>query len=80
MEHLFCHHEIPADDPVRASNFYKSVFDWKIQDCDMDTGPYYMFNTGEKGVGGGIFKKTDEYKDPCSYIHVDSIPVFCEKI
>ena len=46
------HFEIPADNPERAVNFYKKVFNWKI---DKWEGPvdYWLVTAGE-GVDGGL--------------------------
>ena len=45
------HFEIPADKPERAVEFYRKVFDWKIEKYDMPE-PYYLATTGEKGEMG----------------------------
>ena len=53
------HFEIHAEDPARASNFYKEVFGWKIDKWD---GPedYWLITTGpdnEPGINGAILKR-----------------------
>ena len=53
------HFEIPADNPERASAFYKKAFGWKIEKWP---GPmdYWMVNTGPDsapGINGGLMKK-----------------------
>ena len=81
MPNHICHHEIPADDPVRAMNFYKSIFDWKFQDIDMgESGHYYIFCTGAETGGGGICKKCPEGGSVVNYVTVDDIPAMCDKV
>ncbi|MEN6330157.1 MAG: VOC family protein [Methanobacteriaceae archaeon] len=53
------HFEIPADDPIRAVQFYEEVFGWEITKWE---GPfdYWLINTGpedEPGIGGAIMTK-----------------------
>jgi predicted enzyme related to lactoylglutathione lyase len=45
------HFELAADDPERATEFYKNVFGWQIQKWD---GPqdYWLATTGAKGTPG----------------------------
>lgn len=49
------HFEITAEEPERAAEFYRKVFNWEIKKWD---GPinYWMVTTGEKGAGidGGL--------------------------
>lgn len=81
MEHLICHHEIPADDPKRAAAFYAKVFNWKIEESSIgEACSYFIFSTGDRGMGGGIFKKCPEYNQPCNYIAVEDIPTACSLI
>ena len=30
MDHTICHFEIPAEEPKRAAEFYRGLFDWDI--------------------------------------------------
>jgi predicted enzyme related to lactoylglutathione lyase len=50
------HFEVMAENPERASNFYREVFGWKIEKW---AGPadYWLVTTGEKdqpGIDGGV--------------------------
>jgi len=51
MPHPIVHIEIPANDTGAAANFYKDVFDWKVE-VD-DTYHYAQFSV-EGGPGGGF--------------------------
>ena len=31
MDHTICHFEIPAEEPKRAAEFYRGLFDWDIR-------------------------------------------------
>lgn len=52
------HFEIPCVEPERAAEFYRKVFDWKIEKW---AGPmeYWMVTTGANGPGidGGLMKR-----------------------
>ena len=53
------HFELAADDPERATEFYKNVFGWQIQKWD---GPqdYWLATTGAKdapGIDGAIMRR-----------------------
>ena len=52
MGNPFAHIELNTDNVGAAKKFYKSVFDWKLE----DEGNYTMIAVG-KGTGGGIMKK-----------------------
>jgi hypothetical protein len=50
------HFEITADDPQRAVEFYRQVFDWDIKKWD-GPQPYWLVRTGDSsspGIDGGI--------------------------
>ena len=44
--------ELLTGDPKRASEFYGSLFGWKVEVMDMGTGPYHVVKAGDAGVGG----------------------------
>ena len=53
------HFEVHADDPERASDFYRSVFGWEISKWD---GPidYWLVTSGpddEDGINGAILRR-----------------------
>ena len=54
------HFELTADDPERATAFYRDVFGWEIQKW---AGPedYWLLKTGEgePGIDGGLLRRTD---------------------
>jgi uncharacterized protein len=55
------HFELMADDPDRAVEFYKKVFEWEITKWN---GPedYWLIKTGEPespGIDGGLMKRSD---------------------
>jgi len=75
------HFEIGADNPERASEFYKSVFGWQIQKWG---GPqaYWLVSTGAKtepGIDGAIMER--EGKQPLvNTVDVPSVDDFLSKI
>ena len=50
----FCHVELNTTDLPKAKDFYKQLFDWKLE--DMPDGSYTMIRVGE-GTGGGMMKQ-----------------------
>src|SRR5258706_16118955 len=75
------HFEIPANDPERASAFYKKVFGWKIEKWP---GPmeYWRVTTGADGtpgINGGLMKNTDA-KTTTNTIGVDSVDASVEAV
>jgi predicted enzyme related to lactoylglutathione lyase len=51
----FCHVELNTTDLPKAKDFYKQLFDWKLEDMDSPGGGYTMIRVGE-GTGGGMMK------------------------
>jgi len=75
------HFDIPADDPQRAQEFYKQVFDWKFEKWD---GPmeYWMATTGneEPGINGGLSKRMPGQMGMTNTIDVPSVDEYSKKI
>ena len=56
MANPFVHVELATTDLDKAKSFYRSLFDWQLQDVDMGGGmSYTMVGVGE-GTGGGMMK------------------------
>jgi predicted enzyme related to lactoylglutathione lyase len=73
MANPFVHVELHTQDPQRAKNFYKELFDWKLEDMpDME---YTVIDVGETGRGGGIMKSPmpDAAPQWVPYILVDDV-------
>jgi predicted enzyme related to lactoylglutathione lyase len=83
MPNPVVHWELMTKNPAKVSEFYKKVFDWKIQHMpDMD---YWMVDTGAQGAGnasgnaginGGILDPKREGPWPgntCLYVAVDNL-------
>jgi hypothetical protein len=78
MANPFVHVELQTHAPGRAKEFYKKLFNWKLEDVpDMD---YTLINVGE-GTGGGIMKSPmpDAMPQWVPYVLVDDIAAFTEK-
>ena len=74
--------DISADEPDRAVNFYRNVFDWQINKWD---GPseFWEIKTGESdepGIDGGLSKREriGEWITPS--INIKSIDQYISKI
>jgi uncharacterized protein len=76
------HFEIPADDESRAREFYRSVFDWELQ--EMPEQQYTLLMTTpvdqqtqiptEPGaINGGLMKRSADTPAPVITVEVDAI-------
>ncbi len=82
------HFEIPADDPDRAKEFYRSVFAWDTNAVPgMDYNMITTTATDEKGmplaepgINGGMFRREGELAAPTVVVSVDDIDATLEKI
>ena len=54
MDHTVCHFEIPAEEPKRAAEFYRGLFNWDIRGWDSPdntaeiSGPVLPSHTGSR--------------------------------
>jgi predicted enzyme related to lactoylglutathione lyase len=69
------HFEIPADNPDRAVEFYRTVFGWEIQKW---AGPqeYWLASTGpdsQPGINGGLMRRQQPGAGTCNTIGVISL-------
>ena len=75
------HFELWSEDPEKVSEFYREVFDWKIN--PIPELNYTMVETGgEGGINGGIMKPQ---KGPWParltfYIDVDELEPYAQKV
>lgn len=80
MSHTICHLEIPTTDVKKSGEFYKKLFNWKI---DYSMGENYaIFSTGEEQLGGGL-DSSEEARSLGKiiiYIQVDDINAMLEKV
>ena len=81
MPNAIVHFEIPADDIVRAQQFYKKALGWKISDpWKMN---YFLVETkkkGEEGINGGLMQRKEPRQPFMNYIAVRSIEVALKKV
>ena len=86
MANPFVHIELNTNNLGAAKEFYTKLFDWKLEEHQMPSGPYTTINVGE-GTGGGMWENT-----ACNgtlpngipshwlaYIHVEDIVASTEK-
>ncbi len=57
MANPFVHVELNTGDLDAAKDFYRKVFDWKLQDMPAGDGTSYTMIGVGKGVGGGMQNK-----------------------
>jgi predicted enzyme related to lactoylglutathione lyase len=74
MGNPFCHVELHSEDLAKSKKFYKSLFDWKLDDMKTPGGTYTLIGVG-KGVGGGMMAKMAPEAPPhwLSYVEVASV-------
>jgi predicted enzyme related to lactoylglutathione lyase len=90
MQNRVVHFEIQVDNPERAIEFYKSVFDWKFE--KWGENPYWMVMTADKdskdpGINGGLLPRPCPAPAPqqgtnafvCT-VQVDNYDAIAEKI
>jgi hypothetical protein len=78
MANPFVHVELLTNDVAKAKDFYKNLFDWKLEDAPgMD---YTMINVGE-GTGGGMMKNPmpDVPSHWLAYVLVDDVAAATQK-
>lgn len=85
LDHTVVHFEMPADNPEKLSEFYKSLFGWKIEKMSMGAaGDYWMIETKAEqespGSNGGIMKRMDSNHRPVNYVLVESVDEFSKKL
>lgn len=78
----FVHFDLPTNDIERAKEFYKKLFGWQFKNIpEMN---YYLIETvddkGNKGLGGGMGKRTNSEERIVNYIGVKSIDNHTKKI
>ncbi len=86
------HFEIPVDDAARAKEFYRSAFEWQLDDMDMGDGNVYTTITTtpideqsrlplEPGaINGGLFQRTSDTPTPVITVGVDGIDDALKKV
>ncbi len=75
------HFEINADDPKRATEFYKKVFGWKVEKWKGPTD-YWLVTTGDEkqpGIDGAIMERMKK-ATTINTIDVPSVDEFIKKI
>lgn len=82
MAHNIVHFEIPADDIERARKFYQGLFGWQIAPAGDQPGgdEYYLIQTEEGALGGGMMKRMAPDQRPVFYVDVESVDDHIEKI
>jgi predicted enzyme related to lactoylglutathione lyase len=89
MDHTVVHFEIPADDPERATKFYRELFGWNIQRMAVDGGfEYWTVSTvptdgrgqpTRPGVNGGLMRRQHAHHPPVNYVAVESVDEYARK-
>ncbi|MFC1477179.1 VOC family protein [candidate division KSB1 bacterium] len=74
MGNPFCHFELNSNDPEKAKEFYKTLFDWNYEDYPMGNESYTIIKTG-KEPAGAIFKNPVPHVPShwLTYVSVDDI-------
>ena len=81
MANPFVHVELNTTDLDKAKSFYRSLFDWQLNDVDMGGGmSYTLINVGE-GTGGGMMKQMvpGAPSSWLAYVQVDDIRAATDK-
>jgi uncharacterized protein len=81
MANPFVHVELATTDVAKAKSFYRSLFDWKLNDMEMGGGmTYTMIEVGE-GTGGGMMQHPMPGQPSAwlAYVSVDDITAATDK-
>jgi len=88
LDHTIVHFEIPAEDVEKLRKFYSRLFGWKIEKMQ-GFEEYWNIETvpvdGDgmplrPGVNGGMMKKQNPEHKPVTYIAVESVDEYSNKI
>jgi uncharacterized protein len=86
------HFEIPVEDAARAKEFYRSIFDWQLDDMDMGGGNVYTtvtttpideqsrIPTEPGAINGGLMQRSPDTPAPVITIDVAAIDDALKKI
>ena len=76
------HFEFSADEPERASEFYRKVFGWEIAKWEgpVDYWPVKTGEEGEPGINGGIKDRPEPGITTVVTIEVESVDDVLEKV
>jgi predicted enzyme related to lactoylglutathione lyase len=77
--------ELVTPEPARATEFYGTLFGWKVESMDMGSGPYHVVKTGDTSVGGIMAPPPNMAIPPnwCPYVTVDNVDAtvkLCESL
>ena len=71
--------EVTGKDGAALQTFYRSLFDWEIQDAGDGSG-YGLVQAAEKGIGGGIGASQDGGPGQVTfYVEVDDPAAFLSR-
>ena len=75
MANPFVHVELVTTDIDKAKPFYRSLFDWKLNDMDMGGGMTYTLIEVGEGTGGGMMKHPmpGQPSSWLAYVSVDDV-------
>ncbi len=75
MANPFVHVELATTEIDKAKSFYRSLFDWKLNDMDMGGGMSYTPIEVGEGTGGGMMKHPmpDAPSAWLAYVNVDNV-------
>lgn len=81
MANPFVHVELATTDIDKAKSFYRSLFDWKLNDMPMGDGVTYTLIEVGEGTGGGMMKHPMPGAPSAwlAYVGVDDIQAATEK-
>lgn len=95
LDQTIVHFEIPANNPEKLSEFYKSLFGWKFEKMPMPGGAggdYWTIETRpgtagnmeesmkRPGINGGMMKKMMPNHAVTNYVMVESVDEFSKKL
>src|SRR5688500_7237621 len=77
------HFEFHSNQPEGTTDFFRRVFDWKIDKWDNLSADYWMLDTGpadQPGIGGGLMKSRDGQPRTVCTIDVPDVDAYAKKV
>jgi len=78
MGNPLVHFEFAGDDPEALAEFYRSMFDWKVEQWGEGEMQYWMIETGSE-PGGGLMARQQPGQSTLMYFDVASIEEYAKK-
>lgn len=77
------HFEFHSTQPEGTTEFFRKVFDWKINKWDNPGAEYWLLDTGpadQPGIGGGLMRSRDGQPRTVCTLEVPDVDDYAKKV